>query len=466
MPRYVNVEGRRTKYWEIELDGTRFTTRHGLLLTGNVPEERGTATKDFKTAKEAKIAYEMAIFDQQDKGFQLVDKKKEAAEAAALLPKAPAKMPRNAKLEEAILAAPDAIEGYEVYGDWLQTVGDPRGELVGIQIGRTKATDDAALRTREAALLKKHAEKWLGELLTQLRDGRALALTWRYGFVDTLALGVGENCTDVDGVEAYTALAQVAATALLRDLTFGERSGVQTMLSPSPNFDRLLRTMAEKGVPKGLRRLAFDVGSYQISWTELGDLSVLYPQLRVLEDLYLHVGAMTLGEAIDLPALKTLRIVTGGFTKANMAAVTRSAWPNLTTLSLAFGDPNFGGDCTIEDVDPLLEGAPPPRLEVLGLTNAAFADDLPEAVARSPLLRQIRRLDLSQGTMSDIGGRVILSRAPLFAHLEHLDLSNNYLSDATCAALTATFGDKVVLVAQGEFDPDEDDDDRYVQISE
>src|SRR4051812_5445108 len=106
MPRYENVEGRSAKFWEIELDGASLTTRQGRIqsdgrrassspapIRGSEPES--TSTKRFKTADEARLAYEMAIFDKLDKGYQLVDPEAEAAAAAEELPKAPAPTSTN-----------------------------------------------------------------------------------------------------------------------------------------------------------------------------------------------------------------------------------------------------------------------------------------------------------------------------------------------------------------------------------
>ena len=39
----------------------------------------------------------------------------------------------NPELEAAILEAPDNVDAYLVYGDWLQAQGDPRGELMALQ---------------------------------------------------------------------------------------------------------------------------------------------------------------------------------------------------------------------------------------------------------------------------------------------------------------------------------------------
>jgi hypothetical protein len=68
-------------------------------------------------------------------------------------------------------------EGLVVFGDWLQTVGDPRGELVAVQLELETATGWARdrLLDTERKLLATHK---------QLQpDERANTFTWRRGFV-------------------------------------------------------------------------------------------------------------------------------------------------------------------------------------------------------------------------------------------------------------------------------------------
>ncbi|MFO0740117.1 MAG: TIGR02996 domain-containing protein [Labilithrix sp.] len=61
----------------------------------------------------------------------------------------------------AIHAAPDDDELRAVFADWLTERGDPRGELITLQLA-PKPTP--AAKKREAALLKKHGRAWAGPL--------------------------------------------------------------------------------------------------------------------------------------------------------------------------------------------------------------------------------------------------------------------------------------------------------------
>jgi uncharacterized protein (TIGR02996 family) len=64
-------------------------------------------------------------------------------------------------LLDAIYAAPHDLEARMIYGDYLQDRGDPRGELITLQLQPERT---AAQRAREAVLVEEHGEKWIGKL--------------------------------------------------------------------------------------------------------------------------------------------------------------------------------------------------------------------------------------------------------------------------------------------------------------
>lgn len=67
-----------------------------------------------------------------------------------------------------------------VFADQLQGCGDPRGELVQLQLAREHAPFDARLERAEAACLARHDRALLGALRTATS---LFQLTWRRGFI-------------------------------------------------------------------------------------------------------------------------------------------------------------------------------------------------------------------------------------------------------------------------------------------
>jgi predicted DNA-binding WGR domain protein len=456
MPRYEFSEGSSNKFWEITLNKKTFTTTYGK--TGTAGQ---SASKSWPSEVEAKRQYDKLIAEKEKKGYVLVGggaaTSRAASQAGAKTPPAltATSSPRNPALEKAIFEHPEAVEGYEAYGAWLKTQGDPMAELVTIQIGLSKDRQDKALKKQEAAFLTKHAAVLYGALAKPLEGGELLA-SWRYGFLDALILG-GEEGAEDKPEDLYPALMKLTAARFLQSLSFwafDDDSG-------QPSYQKLLTQMERLGLPPSLRRLSFDMKDYQISWTALGKLDKLYPQLAKLESLFLHVGSMNLGE-IKLPELRRLEIQTGGFTKKNLASVSESSLPSLETMILYFGVDEYGCDCKPKDLKGLLEGDKAPKVKRLGLCNSAFADELPGLLVASKILPRLKHLDLSMGVFSDQGAQVLLDEKRAFLHLESLNLKQSYLSEIMCERLRTTFAQ----VDLDEQNSDDDEEERYVQMME
>ena len=63
-----------------------------------------------------------------------------------------------------IWASPEDDGPREVFADWLIERGDPRGELITLQLARARGTVSEAGAKRERALLVEHIRTWLGPL--------------------------------------------------------------------------------------------------------------------------------------------------------------------------------------------------------------------------------------------------------------------------------------------------------------
>jgi uncharacterized protein (TIGR02996 family) len=104
-------------------------------------------------------------------------------------PIAPASAPPSKKKAkkagplEAILENPDDDHPRHVLADALIEKGDPRGELIRLQLERetAKGKRAAELEAAERKLLRKHELRWLGDLRPHLLEWR-----WRRGFLDTI----------------------------------------------------------------------------------------------------------------------------------------------------------------------------------------------------------------------------------------------------------------------------------------
>src|SRR5262245_42583994 len=127
---------------------------------------------------------------------------------------------QNAELEAEISKSFEDTASYSVYADWLSERGDPRGELITVQLRLEQDPQNAALIARATALHVEHDAAWLGALAAQPKN---VAITWRRGFVHAITLGPEEfSELEVEEMaELYGVVRGLPAAALLRDLVFG-----------------------------------------------------------------------------------------------------------------------------------------------------------------------------------------------------------------------------------------------------
>jgi uncharacterized protein (TIGR02996 family) len=365
----------------------------------------------------------------------------------------------NPDLEARIAANLEDRDAYLVYGDWLSERGDPRGELIALQ---AKPNPDDATKEREQALLAANRDAWLGEL-AKLDPKKELHVTWRWGFIDAVRLGPELDSYDTAKIEfadTYAKVLQLPGIQFLRSLTFGAKDFDDYPTS----WSDCIEALQEHGVPPALQKLAFSRGGYwDISSTELGDLSLAYPQLAKLRELSIELGAMELG-VMDLPALQKLEIVTGGLAGTNLKSIASARWPALETLSLCIGetDNDYGCDVQMSDIEPILVAENLPKVKHLGLANSSLADEIAKALVTSRILPRLETLDLSKGTLSDDGARTLIDNWSAFSHLKAIDLSHAYLSDAVAEQLRNLKGPTITL----DDLQDGDEEYRYCTISE
>ena len=203
---------------------------------------------------------------------------------------------------------------------------------------------------------------------------------------------------------------------------------------------------------------------HEISWIEQTDVSSLFSAYPQLEHFRVRGGNGLRFGTFRHERLKSLVVESGGLDASVVRDITSSQLPSLEHLELWLGDENYGANAEMVDLAPLLTGKLFPKLSFLGLRDSELSDAIAVAVAHSPILEQLRVLDLSLGTLSDNGAAAFLSN-PAAARLELLDIHHHYCSDEMIEKLGAA-GIKVDASEQQEPDKDGDEQYRYVAVSE
>lgn len=199
----------------------------------------------------------------------------------------------------------------------------------------------------------------------------------------------------------------------------------------------------------------------EVSWIEQSDVSPLFTAYPNLEHFAVRgTNGLVLGERISLPKLRSLAVQTGGMPLAIFQQAVCGNFPQLERLELWLGEDNYGGEVRPEHLEKLLSGSLFPELRHLGLCDSDVQDDIAAAVAASELVKRIRSLDLSMGTLTDRGAEALLV-SPTVAALEHVDLHHHYLSVGIMAQLTAKLRSVDLSDAKGEAEKD-----RYVAVGE
>ncbi len=198
----------------------------------------------------------------------------------------------------------------------------------------------------------------------------------------------------------------------------------------------------------------------EISWIQQDDYTAFlaaYPDLEVLR--IRGGGALTLPKT-TLSKLRELAVETGGLPSSVVQSIADSTFPALKKLELWLGSDNYGFDGNLDTYKSLLAKIRPERLEYLGLRNSSIADEIAEFVAQQSWLATLHTLDLSMGTIGDVGAKALLA-SPHIRGLKVLNLEHHYISTPLVEKLKAL---PITLVIDEAEKGDEDD--RYVQVSE
>jgi predicted DNA-binding WGR domain protein len=198
----------------------------------------------------------------------------------------------------------------------------------------------------------------------------------------------------------------------------------------------------------------------EISWLMTGDVGPVLSAMPALR----HAIVRGHGEALRLSGLRSetlehLTIQSGGLSQAVIDDLAAAHLPNLTELCLWLGTSYYGYDVDLAKLAALLPRFP--KLVHLGLQNAENQDAVIDVALASPVLAQLRSLDLSMGTTSDAGARALLA-SPGVKALGHLNLRYHYIQDRDLLKALRALGPEVDLRDAQEGD----EDDRYPEVTE
>jgi hypothetical protein len=225
----------------------------------------------------------------------------------------------------------------------------------------------------------------------------------------------------------------------------------------SASSETIVKLLAkQKGKLPGLRAIFFgDIVSEEneVSWiiqSDMGPLLTAFPRLEVFR---VRGGGSLSFSRVRHESLKKLIIETGGMSRSTLREICRCEFPNLEHLELWLGEENYGWDGGVEDLQPILTGKLFPKLKYLGLRNSEIVDEIAAVVVNSPVLRGLEVLDLSNGALTNAGGKAMLN-LPGDLKLREVNLSHHYMTPSMLDQLKEQL--KYPLIADDGQDPDEE----------
>jgi hypothetical protein len=201
----------------------------------------------------------------------------------------------------------------------------------------------------------------------------------------------------------------------------------------------------------------------EISWIVQSDISPLFAAYPRLQHLVVR-GAqnLSLGK-VSHKELRSLRIESGGIPVGLLNEVIAADLPNLEELVLWLGVENYGATWTLDDLRRLLDGTRFPELRALGLCDSDQQDEVAQVVVASPVMKRLRSLDLSLGTLTDAGAEHLAGSGAL-GGLERLDLRHHYMTDAGVRRLRAAAPGVALDVSEAQDAAAAED--RYAAVTE
>lgn len=385
--------------------------------------------------------------------------------------------PMREALEQALIENPDDLASHMAYADYLREQGDPRGELIQVQLaledpGRS-AAERKRLKKREDELFATHEREWLGELAPLLMGtpeeeeelvkaetrrhspgAPNAGYSWTRGWLDRI------ECRFLT-VEMTRKLGRAPIARLLHTLawscnplagTFTYEDGPDL---PQREGFRPFEVLAHYPPAQNLRVFQLGVEVDPEEWEYrarlyFDRLSDFVERLPRLEELHVFAtcdddsnGRAEIGRLFSLPTLSNLRVLRHyhGYSYPLEVLAGNQALGRLTHLQcyphgrarLEGRDEGWATAISPAGVKAVCWSPHLSSLTHLQLRCCDGGDEMVEDIIYSGILRRLKSLDLRHGRISDDGAK-LLAKCPEVKGMQ-IDLVNNRLSERGIGAL-------------------------------
>lgn len=369
-------------------------------------------------------------------------------------------------LEAALVENPDDLAAHMAYADHLHDLGDPRGELIQVQLALEDAEIPSEkrreLQAREEILLREERETCLGRRLAVLLDREGNR--WSQSVIQRGWLSeVRTHHLDRDLARCLQTSPQAR---LLRKFT------VDYLVPDDPHEEeyfvqghtagnlRILNLGAGEDFAREPDEVVFWYNSRDDFFRadrRFWEWVTTFPRL---EELRLSMRTWDTERLFGSPTLSHLRVLHLTHSEHYPLDVLAGnpALANLTHLTLHALAPDRDEGRLYLGPEQLRALAYSPYLT--SLTHLRFqrsdiGDEGVRLLIESGLFRRLRLLDLSLGTITDTGA-TLLAQAQT-SGIEHLNLTDNAISPEGLRRLAQTLGNRLALSIENQHPPEDEE---------
>jgi uncharacterized protein (TIGR02996 family) len=346
------------------------------------------------------------------------------------LPTAPAARTAEQTLFQAVIEDPDALEPRRVYADQLLAAGDPRGELIHVQLLRETVTDpqrQAELNEREVVLKAPLEQRWRDRLADRL-----IHLEFRRGFVERATL---------HAAAVFEGLAELLESEPVRYLRIIDLSPDDVpRLAMAPWLKRLLGLeLTHLQNPDRRRALNYEDVIRLLDTDGLRALKRLGLAGHRIEDM----GAMVLARNLPAaaPKLEQLQVARDELTPVGVGTLAEAAWfQRLTSIDLSGNKLGTGA------AELVAECVSPAKLRELDLSTNLLGDEGARALAGAPRLSGLLALGLYANHIGAYGAKALLD-SPYLSRVKQLNLGGNRIGSLAARRLAERANEKAALTS-------------------
>lgn len=198
----------------------------------------------------------------------------------------------------------------------------------------------------------------------------------------------------------------------------------------------------------------------EISWIMNTNLAPLINEFKI-ESFTVKGGTNLRFENLNSEHLKELVIISGGTSIETIKDILQGNIPNIERLEIYLGDSNYGFNGEKEDFALFSKREKFPKLKYLGLKNSEIQDEICEEIFKGDILQQLDVLDMSFGTLSDIGAKIIINNINKIKNLSEINLEYNYVSIDELIKLEKELEAIGIKYSISQEDVDDIDDEEY-----